>query len=128
MLKIRQSITNGFTLMSMVVVIAFMMAGLAGAFLTLGSSVRFLPEIAAGRGWLAIVIVIAGNWLPYRILIATLLFAFLDAFQLQLQGVGVQIPFQILLALPYIVAIVAMMIPRVNSLAPGWLGVPYTRE
>ncbi len=105
-----------------------MMAGLAGSFFTLGASPRFVPEISGGRGWLAIVIVIAGNWLPGRIMLAALVFAFLDAFQLHVQGVGVQIPFQILLAIPYVFAIVAMMGSRARSKAPSHLGVPYLRE
>ena len=105
-----------------------MMAALGGAFLTLGSTIRFFPEISAGRGWLAIVIVIAGNWQPARILIATLLFAFLDAFQLQVQGFGVQIPYQLLLAMPYILAILVMMGGRLRSVAPRHLGIPYQRE
>jgi general nucleoside transport system permease protein len=105
-----------------------MMAALGGSFLTLGSTIRFFPEISAGRGWLAIVIVIAGNWRPARILIATLLFAFLDAFQLQVQGFGVQIPYQILLAMPYILAILVMMGGRLRSVAPRHLGIPYQRE
>jgi general nucleoside transport system permease protein len=105
-----------------------LMAGLAGAALTLGASPRFVPGITAGRGWLAIVIVIAGNWLPWRITLAALVFALLDAFQLQVQGIGVQIPYQILLAAPYVFAIVAMMINRVRSEAPSFLGVPYQRE
>ena len=105
-----------------------MMAALGGSFLTLGSTIRFFPEISAGRGWLAIVIVIAGNWQPARILIATLLFAFLDAFQLQVQGFGVQIPYQLLLAMPYILAILVMMGGRLRSVAPRHLGIPYQRE
>jgi simple sugar transport system permease protein len=104
------------------------MSGLAGAFITIGTTVRFLPEISAGRGWLALVIVIAGNWKAGRILLATLLFAFLDAFQLQLQGIGIQIPFQILLAAPYILAIVVLMGSRARSMAPKHLGIPYLRE
>ena len=110
------------------VIFGGMMAGLGGSFLTLGSSIRFVPDIVAGRGWLAIVIVIAGNWHPVRILLATLFFAFLDAFQLQLQGVGVQIPYQILLAMPYIFAILAMMGSRRRSIAPRHLGEPYRRD
>ncbi len=104
------------------------MAGLGGAFLTLAATPRFVPGISGGRGWLAIVIVIAGNWLPWRITLAALIFAFLDAFQLHVQGVGVQIPYQILLALPYLFAIIAMMGSRARSEAPSSLGVPYIRE
>lgn len=109
-------------------VVGGLLAGVAGAFVSVGSVERFFPEMTAGRGWLAIVIVIAGNWKPFRILLATLLFSFLDALQLQIQGIGVQIPYQILLALPYVLAIVVMMAGRARSRAPGSLGVPYTRE
>jgi ABC-type uncharacterized transport system permease subunit len=105
-----------------------MLAGLGGSFVTLGTTVRFLPGITGGRGWLAIVIVIAGNWQPWRILVATLVFALLDAIQLQIQGVGVQIPFQILLALPYVIAVLALMSGRARSKPPRYLGETYRRE
>ena len=51
------------------------MAGLGGAFLMSVTS-RYLPEMTAGRGWLAIIIVIAGNWKPVRMIIATLTLRF----------------------------------------------------
>jgi simple sugar transport system permease protein len=105
-----------------------MMTGLGGAFVTIGSTERFVPEITAGRGWLAIVIVIAGNWRPAWILVAALVFAFLEAFQLQVQAIGVQMPYQILLALPYVVAILVMVLNRARSQEPKQLGVPYFRE
>lgn len=104
------------------------MAGLAGAFISVGSSLRFVADMTAGRGWLALVIVIAGNWQPKWILAAAMVFAFLDAFQLHVQAVGVNFPYQMLLALPYIVAIVAMMQSRARSRAPASLGIPYLRE
>ncbi len=104
------------------------MAGLAGAFLTNGISSRFVPGMTGGRGWLAIIIVIAGNWQPIRMLAATLLFAFLNAFQFTLQGTGTDIPFQLLLAMPYIVALLVLMSQRMRSRMPASLGVPYTKE
>jgi ABC-type uncharacterized transport system permease subunit len=110
------------------VIIGGLMAGLAGAFVSIGSVERFFPDMTAGRGWLAIVIVISGNWKPSRILIASLVFAFLDAFQLQVQAVGVQVPYQVLLALPYVLAIMVMIIAKVRSVAPESLGAPYVRE
>jgi len=61
-------------------------------------------------------------------LLATLVFAFLSALQLQLQGVGVQLPFQVLLAMPYIVAIIVMMGTQAKSASPSALGKPYLRE
>jgi ABC-type uncharacterized transport system permease subunit len=109
------------------VVLGGLLIGLGGAFVTIGSTVRFIPEITAGRGWLALVIVIAGNWRPTGILIAALIFAFLEAFQLQVQGVGVQLPYQLLLALPYVVAILLMVFKRGTSEEPSRLAVPYFR-
>jgi ABC-type uncharacterized transport system permease subunit len=110
------------------VVFGGLMAGLGGAFLSVGSAARFVPDMTNGRGWLAIIIVIAGRWRPYSILIATLVFSFLDALQLQIQGVGIAIPYQYLLMMPYVAAILALMIRRSRTSAPTMLGVPYTRE
>ncbi len=110
------------------VVFGGLMAGLGGAFLSVASAARFVPDMTNGRGWLAIIIVIAGQWRPYSILAATLMFAFLDALQLQIQGIGIAIPYQLMLMLPYVVAIVAMMASRSQASAPAMLGVPYSRE
>lgn len=104
-----------------------MMIGIGGAFVTIASTVRFVPDITAGRGWLALVIVIAGNWKPKGILIAALVFAFLDALQLQIQGVGVALPYQIFLALPYVAAILLMVFKKQLSEEPRRLGIPYFR-
>lgn len=111
------------------VILGGMLVGLGGAFVTIGSVARFVPDITNGRGWLALVIVIAGNWRPTGILIATLVFAFLDALQLQIQGVGVDLPYQIFLALPYVMAIVLMVVKsrRGQSEEPARLGIPYFR-
>lgn len=109
------------------VIFGGLMAGIGGAFLTLAGSARFVPEITAGRGWLAIVIVIAGMWRPVPVLLATLVFSFLDALQLQIQGIGISIPYQLLLAMPYVVAIMILALRRRNSDAPDRLGVPYVR-
>lgn len=79
-----------------------LMAGLAGSFITLASVGIFVADITAGRGWLAIAIVIFGDWKPAKILWASLFFGLIDALQLQLQAVGVDLPFQLFLAMPYI--------------------------
>lgn len=111
------------------VILGGVLVGMGGAFVTIATVTRFVPDITAGRGWLALVIVIAGNWRPTGILIAALMFAFLDALQLQIQGVGVTLPYQIFLALPYVVAIVLMVIKsgRGRSEEPRRLGLPYFR-
>jgi ABC-type uncharacterized transport system permease subunit len=105
-----------------------MLGGLGGAYLTVGAVGIFVPNISAGRGWLAIVIAIAGNWRPFPILLATMAFSLLDAFQLQAQALGVQFPYQILLALPYALAIILMIGTRTRSEVPSAMGVPYYRE
>lgn len=110
------------------VVFGGMMAGLGGAFLTIATTAHFVPNMVNGRGWLALVIVIAGAWSPFRILAAALAFSFLDALQLQIQGFGFQIPYQILLAMPYVVALVVLMAGRRIVRAPAMLGMPYRRD
>ena len=77
---------------------------------------------------IAIIIVIAGLWRPWPVLAATLAFSFLDALQLQIQGIGIAIPYQILLMMPYVAAILALMVRRSRGSAPAMLGVPYSRE
>jgi general nucleoside transport system permease protein len=105
-----------------------MMAGAGGAFLTLASAGLFVPEIVGGRGWIAIAIVIFGDWKPFRIMLGALFFGLLDTFQLQIQGIGVKFPYQILLTLPYILTIVAVSIGRKRSGSPIHLGIPYKRK
>jgi simple sugar transport system permease protein len=105
-----------------------MMAGLGGAFLTQVAAGIFVPQISAGRGWIALAIVIFGNWRPLWILLGALFFGFIDSFQLSLQAVGVDLPYQLLLALPYLLTILALVINRSRSQAPLSLGIPYHRE
>ena len=88
-----------------------------------GGSIIFLGFMA-----IAIAIVIFGDWKPFRILAMALLFGFLDSFQLQIQGLGVQFPYQVLLALPYVLTIVALLVGRRRAGAPLSLGIPYERE
>ena len=104
------------------------MGGLAGAFLSVGSAARFVPDMTAGRGWLAIIIVIAGLWRPFSILAAALVFSLLDALQLQIQGIGISVPYQLMLMMPYVAAILALVLQRSRANAPIRLGVPYSRE
>jgi general nucleoside transport system permease protein len=108
------------------VVFGAMMAGVGGAFLTLASAGLFVPEISGGRGFIAFALVIFGNWLPSRILIGALFFAFIESLQLRLQGVN--IPHQLLLSLPYVLTILALLANRRRTRAPLALAVPYVRE
>lgn len=104
-----------------------LMAGLAGAFLSVFSTGLFFPTIAAGRGWIALAIVIFGNWRLGRIAAGAVFFGYIEAYQLTLQGRGSDLPQQLLLALPFVLTLVALVINRSRSRVPLHLGVPYLR-
>lgn len=105
-----------------------LMAGLAGSIMTLGSAGLFVADMTAGRGWLAIAIVIFGDWKPGRILMASVFFGLIDAIQMQVQGSGVRLPSELFLAMPYILTVVALFIGRKRTGAPLALGNAYIRE
>ncbi len=102
--------------------------GTGGAFLSLALLDSFTFGIVSGRGWVAIALVIFGNWNPFRVLAGTLLFAFFQALQLRLQAQGVDLPYWLLIALPYLVTIIALIIAGRNATAPAALLKPYRRE
>ena len=109
------------------VIFGGVMAGLAGAFLSLASTGLFFPDIAAGRGWIALAIVIFGNWRASWILGGALFFGFIDATQLSLQALGFDLPYQLLLAAPFVLTILALVLNRSRSRAPLSLAIPYHR-
>ncbi len=103
-------------------------AGLGGAFLAIGQLARFTDNMAAGRGFIALAIVIFGQWKPYGAAAAALIFGFADAIQLSLQAIGLQVPEEFLRMIPYVVTILAMMIVARRALSPAALGSPYVKE
>ncbi|MCP5088239.1 MAG: ABC transporter permease [Rhodobacteraceae bacterium] len=104
------------------------LTALGGAFLMLTFADQFRPDISGGRGWLAIVAVIAGNWRPVRTMIAVMVFAILDSVAVHAQGVGVDVPYQFFLMLPYVASILLLVMIRSRSGQPAKLGVPYLRH
>ncbi|HYO87820.1 MAG TPA: ABC transporter permease [Candidatus Limnocylindrales bacterium] len=105
-----------------------MLMGLGGAFLSLAQLGAFSHGIINGRGWVAIAIVIFGNWKPSRVLAGALLFSFVQALQLRLQVTGIQLPYELLLALPYVLTIVAIALVGRNVSVPAALLKSYRRE
>lgn len=113
----------------MTIIFGAMMAGAGGGFLSLASSGMFVPGISAGRGWIAIAIVIFGNWKPFSVMWGGLFIGLLDAFQLQVQGLGIEIPYQMVTVLPYLLTIIVLVVRQAQQTgAPDWLGRPYYRE
>lgn len=104
------------------------MAGLGGTFLSLISLNRFVDNITASRGFIALAIVIFGKWNPYLVLAASLLFGTTDALQLRLQAVGVDVPYHFMLMLPYVFTILVMVFTARRSQSPAALGQNYERE
>ncbi|QOF72241.1 ABC transporter permease [Aminobacter sp. SR38] len=104
------------------------LTGLGGAFLMLGFSDRFVPELSAGRGWLVVVALIAGNWHPLRVTSAVLSFSFLESVATHSQAIGAAVPYQLLLALPYVISIAIIVMARGKSRQPAALGESYSRS
>jgi general nucleoside transport system permease protein len=112
----------------MALMLGGMLMGMGGAFLSLAQLGAFAHGIVNGRGWIAIAIVIFGNWQPMRVFLGALLFAGLQALQLRLQAEGVKLPYETLLALPYILTIVVLAVAGRNASYPAALLKPYRRE
>jgi general nucleoside transport system permease protein len=104
--------------------------GIAGAFLTLAAFNAFYFNMVNGRGWVCVALVVFASWRPGRALVGALLFGFFDALQLRLQqagsGVfGLQLPYQLYLMLPYVMAIVALLVVARRASAPQALMKPW---
>lgn len=105
-----------------------LLAGVGGAYLSVAYANQFVENMVAGRGFIALAIVVFGRWSPLGALWASLLFGFTFALQLRLQAANVQIAYQFLQILPYVATIVAMILLRGQSAQPKALGAPYTER
>ena len=112
------------------VLLGGLIAGLGGAFLTIGAVGSFSANISSGKGFIALAAVIFGRWSPRGAVAAALLFGFTNELQVLLSVVGtpVQIPSAFLSMLPYLATLfaVAGLVGRVS--APAADGVPYIKE
>jgi simple sugar transport system permease protein len=102
--------------------------GIGGAFLTLAHQNMFLIDVIGGRGWVAIAMVIFGNWDPVKGMLGALIFGCLDGLQLRLQGLGIKLSFHVFLMIPYLLTIVALVSVSRKASVPASLLKPYRRE
>jgi simple sugar transport system permease protein len=107
-------------------------AGLAGAYLPLAYTPFFIPGMTAGRGWIALALVVFSSWLPGRLVIGAYLFGAVTILQLHAQGAGFGIPSQFMSALPYLATVIVLvLISRARtggSTAPAALGTVFVPD
>jgi len=108
-------------------VIGSALGGLAGALLIVGQLGFFNSNITAGRGWIALALVIFGRWRPGLIVAGALLFGVLDALQFRFQTLDSAVPFEFLIALPFVVTLLALTIGSRSAAAPSALTIPFVR-
>ena len=111
------------------------LCALAGSYLVLAQNPQFIPNMTAGRGYMALAAMIFGKWHPVGAFFACLLFGFLDAVAIRLQGAalpaalgGGAVPVQAIQALPYVLTVVLLAGFMGQAYAPKALGVPYVKE
>jgi simple sugar transport system permease protein len=109
-------------------IIGGMLIGLAGAYLPMVYTGTFTEGMVKGRGWLAIALTFFGGWSPLPIFFGSLFFAGVEVIAYRVQVVGVAIPYQFLLMLPYVATILVMMVSFKRSRVPAFLGQNYDRE
>ena len=108
-------------------------AGLAGAYLSLVSTSQWLDNMTAGRGWIALALVVFATWLPWRLAIGALLFGAVGILQFHAQALGVRVPAQFLSALPYLITIVVLVLISGNRMlmrsnTPAMLGQSFVPD
>jgi len=104
-------------------------AGVAGSYLSLAYTPFWSPDMTAGRGWIALALVVFASWRPWRALAGALLFGGVAVLALAFQGLGVPIPAQELNAAPYLVTILVLVLLSARDargvVAPQSLGVAF---
>jgi simple sugar transport system permease protein len=107
-------------------------AGLAGAYMSLVLTPFWSSGMTAGRGWIALAIVVFASWLPFRAMVGAYLFGALTILQLHAQSAGVPLPSQFLAALPYLITILVLVLimraRRGGAAGPASLGVPFVPD
>jgi ABC-type uncharacterized transport system permease subunit len=115
------------------VLIAGALAGIGGAYLSIGQSSLFTRNMTSGRGFIALAALIFGKWKPFQTMLACLLFGFTEAVSYQMQGAvklpsGEDIPVQFVQMVPYVLTIIVLAGFIGSSRPPHALGIPYQKE
>lgn len=119
---------NVYAIRTLALAIGGGLMAMGGAFLSIAQLGSFTFGIVAGRGWVCIALIIFANWNAINVLWGALIFGSVQALQLRLQTLGFKLPYELFLALPYVVTIIALTIAGRNATAPSALLKPYRRE
>lgn len=111
------------------VVVGSGLMAVGGAFLTLSAFSSFFFEMVNGRGWICVALVVFGAWKPGKAVLGALLFAGFDALQIRLQQteLGAHLPYQLFLAMPFILSILALILMSRRAEVPAALMLPYNK-
>ena len=109
-----------------------LLCGIAGTYLATAQNAAFVREMTAGQGYIALAAMIFGKWRPFPTMMACLLFGFLDAVAIRLQGVEIagigQVPVPLIQALPYLLTVILLAGFIGKAVAPKADGIPYVKE
>jgi len=108
-------------------------AGLGGAYLSIAYTPLWVENMTAGRGWIALALVVFASWIPYRVALGAYLFGAVSILQLHAQPLGLGVPAQFLSMLPYLVTILVLVLISSNQRAtrlntPACLGKPFVPD
>jgi simple sugar transport system permease protein len=119
---------NVYLLRTIALMIGGGLIAVGGAFLSIAQLGTFTFGIVNGRGWVCIALIIFANWEPIKVFWGALLFGGVSSLQMRLQTTGLQLPYEVFLALPYIVTIIALSLAGRNASYPTALLKSYKRE
>ncbi|MGO1118150.1 ABC transporter permease [Rhodovibrionaceae bacterium A322] len=109
-----------------------LLTGMAGTYIAIAQNASFSRDMSAGQGYIALAAMIFGKWHPKGALAACLMFGFLDAIAIRLQGVEIagigEVPVQLIQALPYVLTVVLLAGFIGKATPPKAIGIPYVKE
>jgi len=108
------------------------LTGIAGSYLAIAQNAGFVREMTAGQGYIALAAMIFGKWRPLPAMLACLMFGFLDAVSIRLQGIKIagigEVPVQAIQALPYVLTVVLLAGFIGKAIAPRAIGQPFSKD
>lgn len=110
------------------VIICGALSGLAGAFLSIGAFNAWQENMTSGRGFIAYTAIIFGRWEPVGVMLGTLLFGAADALQLRMQTLAMAVPYQAMVAFPYVITLLALILLGSGASWPAASGIAFKRE